>query len=112
MSFPFPFKLETGGGQEELPKPEEVMAALVAIPPRLSALQTIPATPEIMFENMVKEQTGVEIPPGPNRLLVNIMKGIEAQIPAPPGGKPRTTSELTQPSSKEAPKPRRRFELT
>jgi len=46
-------------------------------------------------------------------VLLSVMKSIEAIIPSPPGGEgPQTASELTQPSSKKAPKPKRRFQLT
>jgi hypothetical protein len=65
-----------------LPKPEQVVAALASFPPKLSVLQSIPAAPEALFESMVKSATGVELPPGPNRMLQTFMAGVEAAVPA------------------------------
>jgi hypothetical protein len=118
MSFPFPFKFEAKGeSPEELPKPEDVIAAATAFPPKLSVLQSIPAFPEAMFEKMVFDMTGLTVPPGPNKMLASLMASFEAAIPAPTASKtssesqPRVSSELSQPSSREVPTPQRRFEL-
>ena len=102
---------------QQIPRPEEVVSALASIPPRLSVLARIPAVPEDVFESAVKSATGVELPPGPNKVLAEMMERFEVQMPAPPApqvatGRPRTASELTPPPSVETPAPRRRFELT
>jgi len=119
MSLPVKLPFEVKGA-EELPKPEDVVAGLTAFPPKLSVLASIPAFPEVMFERAVKDATGVELPPGPNRLAASVMSSIEASMPALPvpgagagagGAGPKTSSELTSPPSREAPTPRRRFEL-
>jgi len=118
MSLPLKLPFEVKGA-EELPKPEDVVAGLTAFPPKLSVLALIPAFPEVMFERTVKDATGVELPPGPNRVAASVMSSIEASMPALPApgaggagaGGPKTSSELTSPPSREAPTPRRRFEL-
>jgi hypothetical protein len=117
MSLPFKLPFEVKGA-EELPKPEDVVAGLTAFPPKLSVLASIQAFPEVMFERAVKDATGVELPPGPNRVAASVMSSIEASMPAPPvpgagagGAGPKTSSELTSPPSREAPTPKRRFEL-
>jgi len=117
MSFPFklPFEFKGLNPNEELPKPEEIMAAATAFPPKLSVMQKIPALPEAMFEKTVLDITGMTIPPGPNRMLASMMASVEASLPAAPAlpgaAEPKTSSELTPPSSVEAPTPKRRFEL-
>jgi hypothetical protein len=86
MSLPFqlPSEFKLGNPNEVLPKPEEVMAAVTAVPPKLSVLQSIPAVPEVMFEKAVYDATKQAIPPGPNRMLASLMASIEASLPAPP----------------------------
>jgi len=73
----------------ELPKPEELTAALTAFPPKLSILVKPLSLPEEIFESSIKT-TGVEIPPGPTKMLVSFMESFEAGavlpgLPAPTG---------------------------
>jgi len=52
--------------------------------PKLSALTQVLATPETMFENMVKSSLGIELPPGPHSTLLKLQTSIEAgSIPSP-----------------------------
>jgi hypothetical protein len=66
----------------EIPKPEEVVAALTTFPPRLSILVKPLALPEEMFETSVKNVTGVEVPPGPTKMTLSIMTSFEEVLPA------------------------------
>jgi hypothetical protein len=52
------------------------MAALTSFPPKLSEVQSILNMPEDMFENTARG-AGVEVPPGPNKMLVNMMSSFE-----------------------------------
>jgi hypothetical protein len=65
----------------ELPKPEEVVAALMSFPPKLSVLVKPLAVPEDLFESAVRS-AGVELPPGPNKLLISLMSSLEEAMPA------------------------------
>jgi hypothetical protein len=75
---------------EQLPRPEEVAGALATFPPKLSVLQRFVAFPEFTFESQVKSVTGVELPPGPNRVLLQFMESFEASMAGvtPPAGLP------------------------
>jgi hypothetical protein len=75
---------------EQLPRPDEVTAALASFPPKLSVLQRFMAFPEFMFESQVKSVTGTELPPGPNRVLAQFMESFEASMAGvtPPAGLP------------------------
>jgi hypothetical protein len=85
MSLPFklPFLANPGEGAE-LPKPEEVAAALTAFPPRLSVAQSVFSVPEDMFEKAVESMTKTSPPPGPNKVLVSLMKSFESAAPSLP----------------------------
>jgi len=91
----------------QLPKPEEVAGALASFPPKLSVLAKPLAFPEEFFENSVKTATGVEIPPGPTKILVSFMESFEAgapALPALPTQAPATTPTVPQkPQEKQAP---------
>jgi hypothetical protein len=70
-------------------RPEKVAEAFAAFPPKLSAIQEVLAEPERIFEEQVAATTGVSLPPGPNRMLLQLMQTIEAGAPAgfaPPFG--------------------------
>ena len=104
---------------QRIPAPNEVVSALTAFPPKLSVLQSIMAYPEVVFEESFKASTGVALIPGPNRMLQSLMESFEASMPATmpsimptATARPQTASELSPAPSVEAPKPRRRFELT
>jgi hypothetical protein len=75
---------------EQLPRPEEVAGALATFPPKLSVLQKFTAFPEFMFESQVKSVTGAELPPGPNRMLLQFMESFETSMAGvtPPAGLP------------------------
>jgi hypothetical protein len=75
---------------EQLPRPEEVAGALASFPPKLSVLQRFAAFPEFVFESQVKSVTGTELPPGPNRVLLQFMESFEASMAGatPPAGLP------------------------
>jgi hypothetical protein len=66
----------------ELPKPEELVAALASFPPKLSVLVKPFTIPEEMFENAVKSATGVEPPPGPSKTVKMFMESFEVSMPA------------------------------
>jgi hypothetical protein len=72
----------------QLPKPEDILSAVMSFPPKISAVQSLFSIPEEMFESTVKSMTKMEIPPGPNKMLVSFMKGFEASLPAAPAGLP------------------------
>ena len=76
-------------------KPEKIAEALAAFPPKLSAIQEVLATPEKVFEEQVAATTGVSLPPGPNRMLLQLMQAVEAGFPsfAPPLGGERTIEQ-------------------
>jgi hypothetical protein len=89
----------------ELPKPEELVAALTSFPPKLSVLVKPLAVPEDLFESTAKS-AGVELPPGPYKVLISMMLSFEEAMPAtlpaalpqlPPGlpAPPATTPETT-----------------
>jgi len=88
----------------QLPKPEEVAGALAAFPPKLSVLAKPLATPEDLFESTVKA-TGVELPPGPAKMLVGFMESLEAGAPALPAGFPALPAlpGVPAPSSEASP---------
>jgi len=69
-------------------KPEKIPQALATFPPKLSAIQEVLATPEKVFEEQVATTTGVSLPPGPNRMLLQLMQTVEAGLLgfAPPFG--------------------------
>jgi len=73
---------------EQLPRPEDVAGALATFPPKLSVLQRFATFPELTFESQVKSVTGVELPPGPNRVLLQFMESFEASMAGvtPPAG--------------------------
>jgi len=73
---------------EQLPRPDEVAGALATFPPKLSVLQRFAAFPEFVFESQVKSVTGAELPPGPNRVLLQFMESFEASMAGvtPPAG--------------------------
>lgn len=75
---------------EQLPRPEDVAGALATFPPKLSVLQRFATFPELTFESQVKSVTGVELPPGPNRVLLQFMESFEASMTGatPPAGLP------------------------
>jgi len=62
-------------------KPEKITEALAAFPPKLSALAEIFTAPEEMFEQQASA-AGVPVPPGPVKMAVQFMQGIEGVIPA------------------------------
>jgi len=68
----------------EIIKPEEVREALVAVPPKLSALTKPLAFPEEQFEEAVKDATGFTLPPGPCSMLITLQQTIEGIVPASP----------------------------
>ena len=68
-------------------KPEKITEALAAFPPKLSALAEIFTAPEEMFEQQASA-AGVPVPPGPAKMAVQFMQGIESMIPATPFGAP------------------------
>ncbi|PCN50338.1 hypothetical protein B6U99_05030 [Candidatus Geothermarchaeota archaeon ex4572_27] len=76
-------KIELPKLNPQLPKPEEVVSALASFPPKLSVLHKPLTVPEDMFEGAVREATGIELPPGPNKMLLGVMESIEAGAPAP-----------------------------
>jgi len=78
-------------------KPEKITEALAAFPPKLSALAEIFTAPEEMFEQQASA-AGVPVPPGPAKMAVQVMQGIESMIPATPFGTP---FEQTQTQSSE-----------
>ena len=63
----------------EMPDVGEIMASLTAFPPKLSKAQRVFNFPEDMFESMVKSM-GVEVPFGPNKMLVNMMQSFEEML--------------------------------
>jgi hypothetical protein len=65
----------------ELPKPEEVISALMAFPPKLSVLFKPLTIPEDFAESTAKS-AGVELPPGPTKMLVSLMSSFEGAMPA------------------------------
>jgi len=66
----------------KIPKPEEVAGALASFPPKLSVLAKPLAFPEDVFEGLAKSATGMELPPGPTKMLVSLMESFEAGAPA------------------------------
>jgi hypothetical protein len=46
--------------------------------PRLSAITQILAQPEIAFETTVKQTLGIDIPPGPQSILLRLQRDFEA----------------------------------
>jgi hypothetical protein len=88
----------------ELPKPEEVVAALASFPPKLSVLVKALTVPEDLFESTVRSATGVEVPAGPHKVLAELMRSFETSLPAtaPPavgGGKEEEEAgTVTKPS--------------
>jgi hypothetical protein len=114
----------------EIPSPEKIVSALATFPPKLSEVQSLFNMPEDMFENMARS-AGVEVPPGPNKMLVSMMSSFEemfagggapAFLPLPftrSGGRTESvsyvtpsTSELTAVNRTETEVARpRRFEL-
>ena len=68
-------------------KPEKITEALAAFPPKLSALAEIFTAPEEMFEQQASA-AGVPVPPGPAKMTVQFMQGIESMIFAVPFGAP------------------------
>jgi hypothetical protein len=67
----------------ELPKPEELASALASFPPKLSVLVRPLTVPEDIFESTVRSATGVELPAGPHKVLVELMQSFEASLPTP-----------------------------
>lgn len=88
----------------ELPKPEELVAALMSFPPKLSVLVKPLAIPEDLFESTAKS-AGVELPPGPHKMLISLMSSLEEMtptvLPAPPG-LPAPAATPTQPAETTA----------
>jgi hypothetical protein len=83
----------------ELPKPEEVVAALMSFPPKLSVLVKPLTVPEDLFESTAKS-AGVELPPGPHKMLVSLMSSFEEMtptaLPLPGLRAPAATTATTQ----------------
>jgi hypothetical protein len=75
----------------EIPDVGEIMASLTAFPPKLSAAQSVFSFPEEMFESTVKSM-GMEVPPGPNKMLVSMMQSFEEMFGGGPGGSSLLTS--------------------
>jgi len=69
----------------ELPDVGEIMASLTAFPPKLSKAQTVFSFPEDMFESTVKSM-GMEVPPGPNKMLISMMQSFEEMLGGGPSG--------------------------
>ncbi|MEM1601327.1 MAG: hypothetical protein QW339_05075 [Sulfolobales archaeon] len=46
--------------------------------PKLSQLTKVLATPEEYFENLIKSTLNIEIPPGPQSMLLKLQASIEA----------------------------------
>jgi hypothetical protein len=69
----------------ELPDVGEIMASLTAFPPKLSKAQSVFSFPEDMFESTVKSM-GVEVPPGPNKMIVSMMQSFEEMLGGGPSG--------------------------
>jgi hypothetical protein len=74
----------------EMPDVGEIMASLTAFPPKLSKAQSVFSFPEDMFESTVKSM-GMEVPPGPNKMLVSMMQSFEEMF----GGESSGSSLLT-----------------
>ncbi|RLE62836.1 MAG: hypothetical protein DRJ47_10110 [Thermoprotei archaeon] len=86
----------------QLPTPEEVVGALTRIPPKLSIFVKPFTIPEEMVESSIKTATGVEIPPGPTKMLVSFMEAFEeAGIPGLPAPSAQTTPSSPPASSKQ-----------
>ena len=86
----------------QLPKPEEVMGALASFPPKLSVLMKPLAAPEEIFESTIRT-AGVEIPPGPVKLLTSFMESFEeAAPPSIPGLPSPAPGTQTTPSTPPA----------
>lgn len=66
----------------QIPNPQEVVGALASFPPKLSVLAKPLTVPEDMFESMVRQATGAEIPPGPAKVAVQFMESFESGAPA------------------------------
>jgi len=66
----------------EIPKPEEFVGALASFPPKLSVLAKPFTIPEDFFEGLAKSATGMELPPGPTKMLKTLMESFEAGAPA------------------------------
>jgi hypothetical protein len=66
---------------EAIPKPEELASALMAFPPKLSVLVKPLTVPEDLFESTVKS-AGIEVPPGPHKMLITLMSSLEGSMPA------------------------------
>jgi len=83
-------------------RPEKITEALASFPPKLSALTEILATPEEMFEQQASV-AGVQVPPGPVKMAVQFMQGVESMIPTGvPFGAPfeQTLAQETQTEAK------------
>ena len=52
--------------------------------PKLSDVTSMLATPENQFERMVKTTAKIELPPGPQQLVLNFQKSLEAGKPGLP----------------------------
>ena len=55
--------------------------------PKLSGVTQRLKVPEARFESMVKKATGVELPPGPQSVLLKVQRGVEV-------GKPPAIEEI------------------
>lgn len=64
----------------ELPKPEELAKALTTFPPKLSVLFKPLTMPEDVIESTIKS-AGIELPPGPSKMLMSFIEGIESSLP-------------------------------
>jgi hypothetical protein len=66
---------------EAIPKPEELASALMAFPPKLSVLFKPLTIPEDFVESTAKS-AGIELPPGPHKMLITLMSSLEGAMPA------------------------------
>jgi len=94
-----------------LPKPEEVISALVAFPPKFSVLVKPMTIPEDLFENTIKSATGVEVPPGPNKMLASLMAGFEGATPSAVLPIPGIPAPAPSPAPSTAPSEKAGFEI-
>jgi len=87
---------------------EPVIKGMTQVPPKLSEPQRLLAHPESQVEDRIREMTGVEVPPGPQGLILSAMESAEATMPAAPafpGGIPGSPGGSPGESSKEPTSP-------